>query len=117
MITTVTKENFDKEITEAKETVLVDFWAAWCMPCKMLSPTIDQVAEERSDVKVCKINIDEEQELAIRFGIMSIPTVMVFKNGEGLPNPSVWFQKKIYLSFFSFYLQKINYAKNCGREL
>ena len=82
MITTVTKENFDKEITEVKETVLVDFWAAWCMPCKMLSPTIDQVAEERSDVKVCKINIDEEQELAIRFGIMSIPTVMVFKNGE-----------------------------------
>ena len=98
MITTVTKENFDKEITEAKETVLVDFWAAWCMPCKMLSPTIDQVAEERSDVKVCKINIDEEQ-------------------AKRLPNPSVWFQKKIYLSFFSFYLQKINYAQNCGREL
>ena len=82
MITTVTKDNFDKEITEAKETVLVDFWAAWCMPCKMLSPIIDAVAEERKDVKICKINIDEEQELAIRFGIMSIPTVMVFKEGE-----------------------------------
>lgn len=82
MITTVTKDNFDKEITEAKETVLVDFWAAWCMPCKMLSPIIDAVAEERKDVKICKINIDEEQELAIRFGIMSIPTVMVFKDGE-----------------------------------
>lgn len=82
MITTVTKDNFDKEITEAKETVLVDFWAAWCMPCKMLSPVIDAIAEERKDVKICKINIDEEQELAIRFGIMSIPTVMVFKGGK-----------------------------------
>ncbi len=82
MITTVTKDNFDKEITEAKETVLVDFWAAWCMPCKMLSPVIDAIAEERKDVKICKINIDEEQELAIRFGIMSIPTVMVFKDGK-----------------------------------
>ena len=82
MITTVTKDNFDKEITEAKETVLVDFWAAWCMPCKMLSPVIDAIAEERKDVKICKINIDEEQELAIRFGIMSIPTVMEFKDGK-----------------------------------
>ena len=82
MITTVTKDNFDKEITESKETVHVDFWAAWCMPCKMLSPVIDAVAEERKDVKICKINIDEEQELAIRFGIMSIPTVMVFKGGK-----------------------------------
>lgn len=82
MITTVTKENFDQEITRASETVLVDFWAAWCMPCKMLAPAIDAIAAERPDVKVCKINIDEQQELAIRFGIMSIPTVMVFKNGE-----------------------------------
>ena len=82
MITTVTKENFDQEITRASETVLVDFWAAWCMPCKMLAPAIDAIAAERPDVKVCKINIDDQQELAIRFGIMSIPTVMVFKNGE-----------------------------------
>ena len=82
MITTVTKENFDQEITRASETVLVDLWAAWCMPCKMLAPAIDAIAAERPDVKVCKINIDEQQELAIRFGIMSIPTVMVFKNGE-----------------------------------
>ena len=66
MITTVTKENFDQEVLMAKEPVLVDFWAAWCMPCKMLSPIVDQVASERSDVKVCKINIDDEGELAIR---------------------------------------------------
>lgn len=82
MITTITKDNFEKEVLMAKEPVLVDFWAAWCTPCKMLSPIVDQVAEERSDIKVCKINIDDEGELAIRYGVMSIPTLMVFKNGE-----------------------------------
>lgn len=88
MITNVTKDTFNTEIEEAKETVLVDFWAAWCMPCKMLSPAVDAVAQERSDVKVCKINIDEEPELAIRFGVMSIPTLIVFKDGE-VANKSV----------------------------
>ena len=88
MITTVTKENFDQEVLMAKEPVLVDFWAAWCMPCKMLSPIVDQVASERSDVKVCKINIDDEVELAIRYGVMSIPTLIVFKNGE-ITNKSI----------------------------
>ena len=88
MVTTVTKDNFDKEILNAEETVIVDFWAAWCMPCKMLTHIIDAVAEERKDIKVCKINIDEEQELAIRFGVMSIPTLIVFKDGE-VANKSV----------------------------
>ena len=88
MITTVTKENFDQEVLMAKEPVLVDFWAAWCMPCKMLSPIVDQVASERSDVKVCKINIDDEGELAIRYRVMSIPTLIVFKNGE-IANKSI----------------------------
>ena len=88
MITNVTKDTFNTEIEEAKETVLVDFWAAWCMPCKMLSPAVDAVAQERSDLKVCKINIDEEPELAIRFGVMSIPTLIVFKDGE-VANKSV----------------------------
>ena len=88
MITTVTKENFDQEVLMAKEPVLVDFWAAWCMPCKMLSPIVDQVASERSDVKVCKINIDDEGELAKRYGVMSIPTLIVFKNGE-ITNKSI----------------------------
>ena len=88
MITTVTKENFDQEVLMAKEPVLVDFWAAWCMPCKMLSPIVDQVASERSDVKVCKINIDDEGELAIRYGVMNIPTLIVFKNGE-ITNKSI----------------------------
>ena len=82
MITTVTKENFDQEITRASETVLVDFWAAWCGPCRMLSPVIDELAAERTDIKVGKINVDEEQELAARFGVMSIPTLVVIKDGR-----------------------------------
>ena len=78
----ITKDNFQAEVLEATETVLVDFWASWCGPCKMIGPIIDQIADERSDVKVCKINVDEEPELAAKFKVMSIPTLLVFKNGE-----------------------------------
>ena len=82
MITTITKDNFENEIVKADKPVLVDFWASWCGPCRMLSPTIDEIAEEHPEIKVCKINIDEEAELAIRHGVMSVPTLMLFKNGE-----------------------------------
>ena len=82
MITTITKENFEQEILKADKPVLVDFWASWCGPCRMLGPTIDEIAEEHPEIKVCKINIDEEAELAIRHGVMSVPTLMIFKNGE-----------------------------------
>ena len=78
----ITKDNFQAEVLEAKETVLVDFWASWCGPCKMIGPIIDQIADERTDIKVCKINVDEEQELAIQFKVMSIPTLLVFKGGK-----------------------------------
>ena len=78
----ITKDNFQAEVLEAKETVLVDFWASWCGPCKMIGPIIDQIADERSDVKVCKINVDDEQELAVQFKVMSIPTLLVFKDGK-----------------------------------
>ena len=78
----ITKDNFQAEVLEAKETVLVDFWASWCGPCKMIGPIIDQIADERTDVKVCKVNVDEEQELAVRFKVMSIPTLLVFKDGK-----------------------------------
>ena len=82
MITNVTKENFDKEVMQAEGTVLIDFWAAWCGPCRMIAPAVEKIAEEHPEVKVCKINIDDEQELAIRHDVMSIPTLMVVKNGE-----------------------------------
>ena len=82
MITNVTKENFDKEVMQAEGTALIDFWAAWCGPCRMIAPAVEKIAEEHPEVKVCKINIDDEQELAIRHGVMSIPTLMVVKNGE-----------------------------------
>lgn len=78
----ITKENFDSEVLKAEGTVLIDFWATWCGPCRMLSPIVDEVASERPDVKVGKINVDEQPELAQQFGIMSIPTLLVFKNGE-----------------------------------
>ena len=82
MILNVTKENFDKEVLQAEGTVLVDFWASWCGPCIMIAPAVEKISEEHPDVKVCKVNIDDEQELAIKYGVMSIPTLMVVKNGE-----------------------------------
>lgn len=79
---TLTQENFKAEVIEAKGTVLVDFWAAWCGPCQMLSPVVDDVAEALPDVKVGKVNIDEQPDLAAQFDVMSIPTLMVFKDGQ-----------------------------------
>ena len=76
------KENFDEEVLSSEGTVLVDFWATWCGPCKMLAPILDEIAAERSDVKVCKIDVDEQPELASKYGIMSIPTLIVFKDGK-----------------------------------
>ena len=82
-ILTVTKDNFEQEVLGSELPVLVDFWASWCGPCRMFSPIVDEFAEENEGkVKVGKINVDEEQELAARFGVMSIPTAMLFKGGE-----------------------------------
>lgn len=78
----ITKDNFQAEVLDAKGTVLIDFWASWCGPCRMLSPIVDQIAEEHPDIKVGKINVDEEPELASQFDVMSIPMLVVFKDGQ-----------------------------------
>ena len=78
----ITKDNFNAEVLNCEKTVLLDFWATWCGPCRMLSPTVDQVAEERPDVMVGKVNVDEQPELAQAFGVMSIPTLVVLKGGK-----------------------------------
>ena len=79
----ITKENFEAEVMNYDRPVLIDFWAPWCGPCRMLSPTISEIAEEYGDkVKVCKVNVDEQGELASTFGVMSIPTLVVIKEGK-----------------------------------
>ena len=78
----VTKENFHEEVLNSAKPVLIDFWASWCAPCRMLSPVVDQISEETDRVKVCKVNVDEQPDLASQFQVMSIPTLVVMKDGK-----------------------------------
>ena len=78
----VNKDNFQEVVLNSDKPVLVDFWASWCGPCRMVAPILEEIANERSDVKVCKINVDEEPELAGRYNVMSIPTLLVMKDGQ-----------------------------------
>lgn len=82
-VISLNERNFDEEVLKSDKPVLIDFWASWCGPCKMMSPVIDAIAEEMGEkVKVCKINIDEEQNLAVKYNVMSIPTFIVIKDGK-----------------------------------
>ena len=78
----INKNNFQNEVLNSEMPVLLDFWAPWCGPCRMVSPIVDEIAAQRSDIKVGKINVDEQPELAAQFGVMSIPTLVVIKNGK-----------------------------------
>lgn len=89
----VTAQNFDEEVLNYKGKVLVDFWAEWCGPCMMLGPVIEEVSEEVDDVKFCKVNCDEARDVALQFGIMTIPNLIVFENGEQV-NQSIGYIEK-----------------------
>ncbi len=89
----INKDNFVEEVLNSEKPVLVDFWATWCGPCRMVIPVVEKIAEEYPEYKVVKINVDEEQELAAQFGVMSIPTLMVVKNGQ-VVNKSVGAKNK-----------------------
>lgn len=78
----VTKENFKQEVSESQKPVLIDFWASWCGPCQMIAPVIEELAAEVTSAKICKVNVDEEMELAAQFQVMSIPTLLVMKDGK-----------------------------------
>lgn len=78
----ITKNNFEAEVLRSDKPVLIDFWASWCGPCRMMSPIVDEIAAERGDIKVGKVNVDEESELAGAFNVMSIPTLVVIKDGK-----------------------------------
>ena len=82
MVVNVTNDTFEAEVLKSDKPVLVDFWADWCPPCKMLGPVVEALAAEHPEYKVCKVNVDAEQALAMQFNVMNIPTVLVFKNGE-----------------------------------
>ena len=93
MFTKITKDNFETEVLQSDKPVLVDFWANWCGYCKMLTPELELVAAERPDIKFCSLNTDEETELAIRYGVMSLPTLILFQNGE-VETTAIGYRKK-----------------------
>ena len=95
-VITVTKDNFSEKVLQAPNKVLLDFWATWCGPCRMVAPIVEKIAQEHPDITVGKINVDEEMELAVQFGIASIPTLVVMENGQ-MVNKSIGYAPKAEL--------------------
>ncbi len=89
----ITSENFEKEVLNAEKPVLLDFWAEWCGPCRMMAPVLEEISEEREDITVAKVNVDDEGELANKFGVSAIPTIILFKNGQPVAT-SVGYKEK-----------------------
>jgi len=81
-VVTLSESNFEEEVIRSDKKVLIDFWASWCGPCRMMSPVIDEIAAETDNIKICKVNVDDEPSIAAKYGIMSIPTLLVVENGE-----------------------------------
>ena len=99
MIIDITNENFENEVVKSEIPVLVDFWAEWCGPCRMIAPIVHEIAEQRNDIKVCKVNVDNNPQLCNKFGIDSIPTLLLFKNGE-VAAKSIGYSNKAVLESF-----------------
>ena len=95
-VITVTKDNFSEKVLQAPNKVLLDFWATWCGPCRMVAPIVEEIAQEHPDITVGKINVDEEMELAVQFGIANIPTLVVMENGQ-MVNKSIGYAPKAEL--------------------
>ena len=98
MVITLTTDNFDEEVLKAEQPVLVDFWASWCGPCQKMAPIVEEVSEQTAGIKVCKVNVDEQNDLAGRYGIMSIPTLILFRNGKATGQSVGMVSKKEILS-------------------
>lgn len=99
MVLDVNRDNFDEEVLNFDGRVLVDFWAEWCGPCMMLSPLVDEVSDELDDVKFCKVNCDEARDLALEFGIMTIPNLLLFENGEFINQSVGYIEKQDIIDF------------------
>ena len=99
-VITLTKENFAQEVLQSTKPVLIDFWASWCGPCRMVSPVVDEIAEEHPEIKVGKVNVDEQPELAAQFQVMSIPTLIVMKEGKAVASSVGFRSKEAIVSMF-----------------
>ena len=101
-LTSVTSENWEQEVTNSDKPVLVDFWAEWCGPCRMVGPVVEQIAQSYSDkIKVVKLNVDENQEIAMKYGIQSIPSLLIFKNGKEIKRTIGAAPKDTYVKFIN----------------